>query len=140
MNKKLNELLADLVIETHKLQRLHWYVKGPDFFQAHLQLEEFYNQVSTLVDEVAEVMLMCDMKPISTVGEYLEASDIKESKGSFVTSKEAFAEVAKDFEHILKLVKDIKKQAEKDELDIVSIKCDTYIELFAKAIWMLNQR
>ena len=140
MNKKLNELLADLVIETHKLQRLHWYVKGPDFFQAHLQLEEFYNQASALVDEVAEVMLMCDMKPISTVGEYLEASDIKESKGSFVTSKEAFAEVAKDFEHILKLVKDIKKQAEKDELDIVSIKCDTYIELFAKAIWMLNQR
>ena len=140
MDKKLNELLADLVIETHKLQQLHWYVKGPDFFQAHLQLEEFYNQVSTLVDEVAEVMLMCDMKPISTVEEFLKASDIKQSKGSFTTSKEAFAEVAKDFEHILKLVKDIKKAAEEDELDIVAIKCDTYIEQFQKAVWMLNQR
>ena len=140
MDKKLNELLADLVLETHKLQRLHWYVKGPDFFQAHLQLEEFYNEVSALVDEVAEVMLMCDMKPISTVKEFLEASDIKETKGAFVTSKEAFAEVAKDFEHILEGVKEIKKQAEEDELDIISIKCDTYIEQFSKAMWMLNQR
>ncbi|MBQ9000885.1 MAG: DNA starvation/stationary phase protection protein [Eggerthellaceae bacterium] len=140
MDKKLNELLADLVIETHKLQQLHWYVKGPDFFQAHQQLEEFYNQVSALVDEVAEVMLMCDMKPISTVEEFLKASDIKQSKGAFITSKEAFAAVAKDFEHILELVKDIKTKAEEDELDIVAIKCDAYIELFQKAVWMLNQR
>ena len=140
MDKKLNEVLADLVIETHKLQRLHWYVKGPDFFQAHLQLEEFYDQVSALVDEVAEVMLMCDMKPIATVKEYLDTTDIKESKGAFVTSKEAFAEVAKDFEHILKLVKDVKKLAEEKELDVISIKCDTYIEQVSKAVWMLTQR
>ena len=140
MKKKLNELLADLVLETHKLQRFHWYVKGPDFFQAHLQLEEFYNQVSELVDEVAEVMLMCDMKPISTVKEFLDTSDIKESKGAFITSKEAFAEVAKDFEHILESVKKLKEQAEKDGVDIVSIKCDAYIEQFTKAIWMLKQR
>ena len=140
MEKKLNELLADLVIETHKLQRLHWYVKGPDFFPAHLQLEEFYDQVGALVDEVAETMLMCGMKPISTVEEFLKTSDIKETKGDFVTSKEAFAEVAKDFEHILESVKDLKKQAEEKELDIVSIKCDAFIEQFEKAVWMLNQR
>ena len=140
MDKKLNELLADLVLETHKLQRFHWYVKGPDFFQAHVQLEEFYDQVGALVDEVAEVMLMCDMKPISTVKEFLDASDIKESKGEFVTSKEAFAEVAKDFEHILEGIKDVKKKAEEDGVDIISIKCDAYIEQFSKAIWMLKQR
>lgn len=140
MDKKLNGLLADLVLETHKLQQLHWYVKGPDFFQAHQKLEEFYDEVNALVDEVAEVMLMCGMKPISTVKEFLKASGIKETKGTFVTSKEAFAEVAEDFERILESVKDVKKQAEKDKLDIVSIKCDAYIEQFSKAVWMLNQR
>lgn len=139
MEKKLNELLADLVVETHKLQRLHWYVKGPDFFQAHLQLEELYDQTSALVDEVAELMLMCDLKPISTVKEFLETSDIKETKGKFITSKEAYAEVAEDFEHILGLVKDLKKKSEDDGNDLIGIKCDTYIETFSKSVWMLNQ-
>ena len=140
MEKKLNTLLADLAIETHKLQQLHWYVKGPDFFQAHAQLEGFYDQVAAIVDEVAEIMLMCGMEPISTVDEFLKATGIEESKGEFVTSKVAFAAVAKDFEHILESVKKLKEQAEKDGIDLVSIKCDAYIEQFSKAIWMLEQR
>ena len=28
MEKKLNHLLADLVVEYHKLQSFHWYLKG----------------------------------------------------------------------------------------------------------------
>ena len=28
MEKELNKLLADLVVEYHKLQSFHWYLKG----------------------------------------------------------------------------------------------------------------
>ena len=32
MEKELNKLLADLVVEYHKLQSFHWYLKGYHFF------------------------------------------------------------------------------------------------------------
>ena len=140
MDKKLNELLADLVIETHKLQSLHWYVKGNDFFEAHPQLDVFYEQVGAMVDEVAELMLMCGIKPISSVKEFLAASKIEEHKGEFRTSMATYAEIAKDFDTIMKCLAKVRKQAEKDDLDIVTIKTDPMVEEFSKALWMLNQR
>ena len=35
MEKKLNALLSDLVVEYHKLQSFHWYLKGSHFFDDH---------------------------------------------------------------------------------------------------------
>ena len=35
MEKELNKLLADLVVEYHKLQSFHWYLKGYHFFDDH---------------------------------------------------------------------------------------------------------
>ena len=52
MDKQLNKLLADLVVEYHKLQSYHWYIKGKDFFTVHAKLEELYNGVNKAIDEV----------------------------------------------------------------------------------------
>ena len=38
MEKELNKLLADLVVEYHKLQSFHWYLKGYHFFDDHKKL------------------------------------------------------------------------------------------------------
>ena len=35
METKLNQLLADFVVEYHKLQTFHWPVKGKGFFTVH---------------------------------------------------------------------------------------------------------
>ena len=55
---KLNHLLANLVVEYHKLQNFHWYIKGSDFFTVHAKLEEYYNDINKAVDEVAESSLL----------------------------------------------------------------------------------
>jgi len=57
MEKELNKLLADLVVEYHKLQSFHWYLKGYHFFDDHAKLEEYYDEVAEIVDGVAENML-----------------------------------------------------------------------------------
>ena len=60
MEKELNKLLADLVVEYHKLQSFHWYLKGYHFFDDHAKLEEYYDSVAEAVDGVAENMLKLD--------------------------------------------------------------------------------
>ena len=140
MQKKLNGLLADLVVESHKIQAFHWYVKGPDFFEAHAQLEAYYDEVSAFVDEAAEVMLMRSMKPSASLEQFKKNSRISEARAGFVTSKEAFAEIAKDFSTLLDSAKELKELAGKEGDDLVEIKADAFIEYFSKAIWMLTQR
>lgn len=67
MEKELNKLLADLVVEYHKLQSFHWYLKGYHFFDDHAKLEEYYDSVAEAVDGVAENMLKLELKPESTM-------------------------------------------------------------------------
>lgn len=140
MIKMMNGLLGDLVVAAHKVQGLHWYVKGPDFFMAHAKLEEVYDELQAMVDEVAEVMLMCEMKPIATMGEFASHAKLEEAKPDFTSSKDAFAIVAKDYEALLECVGKVKAKAESENLDLVAIKCDGLIETLAKTRWMLTQR
>ena len=62
MEKELNKLLADLVVEYHKLQSFHWYLKGYHFFDDHAKLEEYYDSVAEAVDGVAENMLKLGLR------------------------------------------------------------------------------
>ena len=139
MEKELNKLLADLVVEYHKLQSFHWYLKGYHFFDDHAKLEEYYDSVAEAVDGVAENMLKLGLKPESTMKGFLALSSIEEAKNKEVTSEEAYAEVLKDFKYLLDEVKSVKALAEKDNVYVTSNLMDDYIEMFYKANWMVGQ-
>ena len=139
MEKQLNQLLADLVVEYHKLQHFHWYVKGKDFFQVHAKLEEYYDSVRDDVDEVAEVILQINHEPLSTMKEFLATSHIQEPTSKFLTSSEIVAEVLKDFEHIYNEVRSLKPLADEGNHYLTTILLDSLIEKYAKNIWMLRQ-
>ena len=117
METKLNQLLADFVVEYHKLQTFHWYVKGKDFFTVHAKLEEYYDHVNENIDEVAEHILMLNMKPLASLQEFL-----------------------KDFEYLLNEVKELKKYADDQEQYVISALMDNYISHYTKAVWMLKQQ
>ena len=139
MDKQLNKLLADLVVEYHKLQHFHWYVKGADFFQAHAKLEEYYDEINEAIDEVAELMLQCKINPASTMKEFLKLAEIKEPTGHFTASAAIFKAVLADYKYLLKSVEDVKAAADQDGNSLVSAKMDDYIASFSKAIWMIEQ-
>lgn len=139
MEKELNKLLADLVVEYHKLQSFHWYLKGYHFFDDHKKFEEYYGDIADAVDGVAENMLKLGLKPESTMKGFLALSSIEEAKNKEVTSEEAYTEVLKDFKYLLDEVKSVKALAEKDNVYVTSNLMDNYIEMFYKANWMVGQ-
>ena len=135
MEKLLNRLLADLVVEYHKLQSYHWYLKGYHFFDDHPKLESYYD----MVDGVAEDMLKLSLKPESTLKGFLAISAIKEAENKEVTSAEAFASVLADFKVLRDDVLAVKKAADEEGDYLTSALMDDYIESFYKEIWMLGQ-
>lgn len=139
MKEQMNVFLGSLVVEYHKLQGYHWYVKGPDFFQMHAKLEEYYDEIRDLVDDVAEAMLMEGLEPAATVREFLELSLIEEVPGTFRGSGDILDELLADFRVLLDAAKKVKRAAEQAGSDLVSAKADGYIETLAKAVWMVSQ-
>lgn len=136
---KLNHLLANLVVEYHKLQNFHWYVKGADFFNVHAKLEEYYDSINEAVDEVAESILMLDGKPLASLKDFMANASIQEAEAEFLKSDKILDEVAKDFNLLLAEVIEIKKAADAEENFIISAMMDDYIKDFTKSLWMLKQ-
>ncbi len=139
MEKKLNTLLADLVVEYHKLQNFHWYIKGKDFFTIHAKLEGYYNYINEAIDEIAENILMIGFQPVASLKEFMELSKIEEAKDQQLSSKEIYNTVLKDFNYLLEAIKEIKQLADKEDNYLISSLMDDYIGNFTKSIWMLNQ-
>lgn len=136
---KLNHLLANLVVEYHKLQNFHWYIKGNDFFTVHAKLEDYYNDINKAVDEVAESILMLEGKPLASLKDFAANASIKEAEAQFIKSDIILAEVEKDYSLLLAEVIEIKKAVDAEENFIISAMMDDYIKNFTKAVWMLKQ-
>lgn len=139
MENKLNLFLSNLVVEYHKLQNFHWYIKGKDFFQVHAKLEELYNHINTSIDEVAENLLMIGGKPVGSLKEVLTIAQIEEAEDKAIKSKDIFSEVLDDFEYLLDQAIDIKVNADEENNYLISALMDDYIKQFKKSIWMISQ-
>lgn len=96
----LNELLANYQIHYQKLKNFHWNVKGPDFFDIHEKLEEQYIFAREAIDAIAERIRVFGQIPFSTLREYLETSEIKES-GTDLSAREMVKVIIKDYEILL---------------------------------------
>lgn len=108
--KNLNSLLANLHVHYQKLRNYHWNVVGGDFFDIHETTEAEYTEVMNEIDEIAERIRVFGATPISTLKEFLEVSEIKET-GTDLSSKEIIQEILKDYGVLLSYMTDTVKSA-----------------------------
>jgi starvation-inducible DNA-binding protein len=103
----MNILIANYSVHYQKLRNFHWNVKGADFFDIHEKFEDQYNEAKVAIDDLAERVRVFGSTPLSTMKEYLEISDIKES-GTDLQSMEMVKEILNDYkillEHLFSLV------------------------------------
>ncbi len=97
----LNELQANYAVHYQKLRNYHWNVKGPDFFDLHEKFEIQYKEAVTNIDAIAERIRLFGETPLSTLQEYLEFSEIKETAPG-LTSDLMVRELVNDFTILLK--------------------------------------
>lgn len=78
--KELNVLLADYHLYYQKLRNFHWNIEGTNFFDLHEKFEEMYDDAKEKIDEIAERILTLRHSPKSNMTDYLEITNLKESK------------------------------------------------------------
>ena len=135
----LNTFLSDLNVFYRKLQNYHWNIKGKEFFVMHSKLEEYYNEINSEIDEVAEHILALGGQPLGTLKDYINEAKITEAENKKVDSNLVFNEITKDFSTLLQDVVEIKKNADENQDYKTSALMDSFIESYSKKLWMLKQ-
>lgn len=135
--QELNVLLADYHLYYQKLRNYHWNVIGKNFFDLHEKFEELYDDAKVKIDEIAERILTLRFQPTSNLSEYLEKSNVKESK-SDLSDSEMIKNLLTDHGTLLKQMRKVVEVAEKggDEgtIDLIG----GYIRELEKTSWMLD--
>lgn len=136
---ELNIFLSDLNVFYRKLQNYHWNITGPHFFVLHAKLEEYYDEISKQIDEIAEHILMLGKQPLGTMKDYLNNTCIVEANNEKVNDKVVFDNVIIDYKTLLKKVTNIKRISDEQSLYVTSSLMDNFISSYTKHLWMLNQ-
>ncbi|MCH8545193.1 MAG: DNA starvation/stationary phase protection protein [Cryomorphaceae bacterium] len=133
----LNLVLANLHVHYQKLRNYHWNVTGSDFFDLHDQFENEYNEVKLEIDEIAERIRVFGHTPASTLKEYLEMAEIKET-GTDLSGEEMVKEVLSDFEILLSFMVDSLEEAAAIGDVATEDMLTGYIKRTEKMHWMLT--
>ena len=137
--KNLNKMLCDLAVFYRKLQNYHWNIIGEDFFVLHAKLEEYYDDINSQIDEIAEHILMLGFEPLGTMKDYLDNTCIEEAKNEKIKPECVYENLVEDYTILLQKSNKIKKLADENNSYLTSSLIDSYISDYMKKLWMLKQ-
>ncbi|UYG00454.1 MULTISPECIES: Dps family protein [unclassified Halomonas] len=135
--EKLNHLLANYQIFYMNVRGYHWNVKGNDFFQLHEKFEEFYTDLLTKVDEVAERILTLGHKPVHAYSDYAKLSRIQEDKDVF-DGQTCVKGVLDGYQTLIALQREVLALASDADDEGTASQAGDYIREQEKTVWMLN--
>jgi len=104
---RMNSLLANEFSIFTKTLKYHWNVTGPRFHSMHEFLDEQYNDLLGIIDDVAERIREVDGTPIGTLQEMSSFSVISEHPGRNPETTEMIEELVKGHEMISTQIRDM---------------------------------
>jgi starvation-inducible DNA-binding protein len=137
ITQALNALLANYTIHYQRLRNYHWNVKGPDFFDLHEQFEVQYTEAIQNIDDIAERIRIFGKTPLSTLQEYLDAAELKET-GPQITAELMVRELLSDYRILLQYMFAVVETAVEHSDSGTEEMVKRFINSIEKHHWMLS--
>jgi starvation-inducible DNA-binding protein len=133
----INKQIANWSVLFIKLHNYHWYVKGNQFFTLHTKFEEFYNEASLHIDELAERLLAIGGQPVATMKDCLAMASVQEANGN-ETAEEMVQSISSDFSLLVGQLKEGMSIAEQANDEITGDMLLAIHSSLEKHVWMLK--
>jgi starvation-inducible DNA-binding protein len=98
----LNRTLADEHVLYVKTRNYHWNVTGPQFHSLHEMLEDFYQKLSPLADDVAERVRQMGGRALGTMAEFRQQTRLSEQPGEAPEARQMIQNLLADHEQIIR--------------------------------------
>jgi len=100
--KVLTQLLADEYVLYSKTRNYHWNVTGPHFHEYHKLFEAQYEELSNMVDDLAERIRALGDQSIGTLAEFTQYTRLKEHPGEYPLARDMIAGLVSDHETVIR--------------------------------------
>lgn len=134
---ELSLLLANFQVFYTNLRGLHWHVKGKGFFHLHAKYEEFYNDASEKVDELAERLLQLGAQPEHRFSHYLKEATLTENE-PVSCGKEGMNSVLQQLSALIGGERKVLALANEADDEVTASLMSDYLKEQEKTVWMLN--
>lgn len=101
----LNRLLADEYVLYTKTRNTHWNIEGPNFFELHVFLENQYNALDIMIDDIAEQIHSLGHFAIGSMKDFLIAIKMSEDNHDFSNSGQIIQSLVNDHETIIRIIR-----------------------------------
>jgi starvation-inducible DNA-binding protein len=101
----LHNVLSDEYVLYTKTRNYHWNVVGPQFNDFHKFFEGQYNELSDIVDEVAERVRALGENSLGTISEFSQRTRLKEHPGQYPSAQGMAKDLLDDHEAIIRTLR-----------------------------------
>ncbi|MFT4250778.1 MAG: Dps family protein [Candidatus Woesearchaeota archaeon] len=98
----LNVILGDETVLYQKTRNFHWNVRGKRFNDLHAFFEKEYNELETVIDDVAERARSLGVFAKGTLQELKEVARIQEQPGVYPAAEDMLRQLLVDHESIIR--------------------------------------
>lgn len=135
----LNQLLADEFALYVKARNYHWNVVGPQFHDLHKFFEGLYEDLDSIVDEVAERSRALNGFAIATLSDFAKTTKLKEQSGHDLNAKQMVSNLLVDHEQLIKSLRESINKTQEEFGDAGTSDFLTgLMEKHEKTAWMLR--
>ncbi len=134
----LNVLRADQHILYNKLRNYHWNIVGNLFLELHEFLKRLYIEMADQIDPTAERIRMLGKNPMGSCEEFLQFTNLNETKVPYHEPKKILELLLSDFESLKRWLRDhMEKISESQDFGTEDFMV-ALIRSYEKTAWMLR--
>lgn len=134
----LNEYMCNLKVFNNNLYNMHFNLIGQSFIGLHKKLEEYYNKIAIMYDEIAESIKILGGYPITSLKKIEELSSIKSMISRDYNSTQVFEVLDNDFTFLVEYTTDLIEYFNKNNNYYISSILNNNLMFFKKELWMIK--
>jgi len=135
----LNLLLADEYVLYTKTRAAHWNVDGSNYFELHVFLENQFNRLDYMIDEIAEQIRSLGFFVSGSLKDFMSIAQMNDDHDNYRDSKEIFEKLRNDHDTIIRVIKhEIHPISKKLKDPNTALFISGLMEQHQKMAWMLR--
>lgn len=135
----LRPLLADVFALYVKTKNFHWHIRGSDFRDHHLLLDEQGSQIYEITDEIAERARKLGGTTLRSIGDIARHQRLADNDAENVPAEKMLAELRDDNQKLVHYLRETHAVCEKhDDFGTTSM-IEVWIDQAERRAWFLRE-
>lgn len=135
----LNLLLADEYVLYTKTRTAHWNVDGTNYFELHVSLENQYNTLDSMIDEIAEQIRSLGHYALGSLEDFVSAAQMTGDHQNFRKTTKILETLHTDHEMIMGILqREILSVSELLNATNTALFLSRLLEQHQRMAWMLS--